>query len=106
MGRAGKPISAIEKRQKRAMEEGKRRKERERKAETTVKEPVVAYSLVNKIRAEIKNIGIITPFTIAQRYNLSMSAAKAVLRILCERGDLELYDHSRRLSIYIPRSRK
>jgi len=104
MGRAGKPISAIEKRQKRGMEEGKKR--RERKAETTVREPIIAYSLVNKIRTEIRNIDIITPFIIAQKYNLSMSAAKAVLRILYERGDLELYDHSRRLSIYISRSRK
>lgn len=106
MGRAGKPISAIEKRQKRSMEEGKKRREMERKAETTVREPVIAYSLVNKIRSEIRNMNVITPFTIAQKYNLSMSAAKAVLRILHERGDLELYDHGRRLSIYILRSKK
>mgnify|MGYP000005726474 CR=1 FL=1 len=106
MGRAGKPISAIEKRQRRAMEEErKKRREREKRAETTVREPMVAYSIVNKIRSEIRNLSIVTPFIIAQRYSLSMSAAKAVLRILYERGDLELYDHSRRLSIYIPKSK-
>jgi small subunit ribosomal protein S25e len=111
MGTKGKkPLSSIEKRQRRLMGEESRSERRGRRSggresrgsvasSTSVK---VDHSIYRRIKNEIANIDVITPYVVASRFDITLTAAKSVLRLLESEGVVRLYDKSRRLSIYLP----
>lgn len=43
-----------------------------------------------------------TPYTVAQRYNVTISTARKLLRMLAEKGVLKLYSRNRRSPVYVP----
>ncbi len=57
-----------------------------------------------KIIAEVKKMGVLTPYAISARYNVRISAAKDFLEELQANGTLELVSASHNLKIYKPKA--
>jgi small subunit ribosomal protein S25e len=55
-----------------------------------------------KIVNEIKKMKILTPFTVASRFNLRLSVAKDLLEELEQKGVIQFVSRSRNLKIYTP----
>lgn len=110
MGSKGKkPISVMEKRQKRLLEGEKEKKPKEEKKPRKAEKYVAVSSTLNidaalysKIEKELHELSVITPATIAQKYSIPVSLAKAVLRNLEREGAVSLIAKSRRSHIYVP----
>jgi len=109
MGSKGKkPLSVMEKRQKRLLEE-KEKKPKEEKKPKKAESYVAVSSTLNidaslyaKIGKELQELSVVTPAVIAQKYSIQVSLAKAVLRSLEREGLVSLIAKSRRTHIYIP----
>ena len=99
--KGGKPISALEKRQRRMAREERRSREHE-SAETGGRLVYYDESLVEKAAREIRGSSYITPYVLMSKLNVSYSVAKDILRELEKRGEIKLYSRNRRVSIYIP----
>lgn len=108
MGSKGKkPISVMEKRQKRIIEGEKEKKAKEERKPKKADKYVtlsatlnIDASLYSKISKEINELVVITPAVIAQKYSIPVSLAKAVLRNLEKEGSIILRARSRRSIIY------
>ena len=71
---------------------------KERKASS-----IVAPDAKNdKIVAEIKKMGVLTPYAVATRYNIRISTAKDFLEQLETNGAIQLVSGSHNLKIYKP----
>jgi small subunit ribosomal protein S25e len=57
-----------------------------------------------KILAEVKKMGVLTPYAVATRYNVRMSAAKVFLEELEANGTIQLLSASHSLKIYKPKA--
>jgi small subunit ribosomal protein S25e len=57
-----------------------------------------------KIIAEVKKMGALTPYSIATRYGVRISAAKEFLKELETNGTLELVSGSHNIKIYKPKA--
>ena len=57
-----------------------------------------------KILAEVKKMGVLTPYVIATRYGVRMSAAKDFLEELEANGTIQLVSGSHSLKIYKPKA--
>ena len=57
-----------------------------------------------KIVAEVKKIGVLTPYVIATRFGVRMSAAKDFLEQLEANGTVQLISGSHSLKIYKPKA--
>ncbi len=107
MGGKKKPtISQLAKR----MEREKERKEREKLAARVMESEGrrrlswVTDDVIRKIIDEVRNVKVITPYELASKYELKISTAKKILRMLANQGLLELVDKSRRVEIYVPKT--
>ncbi len=100
--KGGKPITAIEKRQLRMMKEEARKKAEEKKEKRQAL-GLIDPSLVDKIAKDVKNMDVVTPFVLVQKYNIKYSTAKKIILELVNRGVLELYSKTRRLIIALPK---
>ncbi len=56
----------------------------------------------DKIIAEIKKMPVLTPYTIATKYNVRVSAAKQFLAQLEQNGAVQLVSGSHNLKVYKP----
>lgn len=59
--------------------------------------------LIDKAKVELVKEKFVTPFRVAQRYGVKVSAAKRLLRILVDEGVLKPLSGNRRVRIYVPR---
>lgn len=66
----------------------------------------VPEDLVKRVRQEIVREKFVTPYMLAERYSITISLARRVLKRLREEGVLELYEPSRRASIYVVKASK
>ncbi len=71
----------------------------ERGREYTV---VLPEQLYKRIAREIQREPFVTPYMLAEKYNMTVSLAKRVLRRLEAEGLVKLYAKSRRAPIYVP----
>lgn len=55
-----------------------------------------------KVVSELKKMKALTPYTVATRFNLRLSAAKDLLDELAQHGIIELVSGSKNLKIYKP----
>lgn len=55
-----------------------------------------------KIVAEVKKMGVLTPYAVATRYNMRISTAKDFLSQLEANGSIQLVSSSHNLKIYKP----
>ena len=56
----------------------------------------------NKVIAEVKKMGVLTPYAVATRYNMRISTAKGFLEQLEANGTIQLVSGSHNLKIYKP----
>ena len=88
-GKKKRPISSADKRRKKVAEPKKSEKQ----------EKAVAFHEVNDIllrRAAraVKDLDIVTPYTLANALNIRLSLARKVIRIMAEEGTLKIVDGS------------
>ncbi len=65
----------------------------------------VPVELVERAKKELVRDRYLTPFRVAQRYNVTLSTARKLLRILEEEGLVVLFTRNRRSPLYLPRDR-
>ncbi|MET1160186.1 MAG: 30S ribosomal protein S25e [Thermoprotei archaeon] len=77
----------------------------EAKGETLLDVPA---ELVERLKRDVKKgfFKVLTPYSLAQAYDIKISLAKKLLRIGAQQGFLELYSGGRRSPIYIPKKVK
>ena len=63
----------------------------------------VPENVVKRIAREVQREKFVTPYMIAERYSMTISLAKQVLRRLEREGVVELYAKNRRAPIYVPK---
>ncbi|MEL9929391.1 MAG: 30S ribosomal protein S25e [Sulfolobales archaeon] len=104
MGTKGKkPISAMEKRQKKTMETAKKEKEKPSKKEESRKgASVLNEEIIERAKKEIKDLKVITPYTIKEKMGVSYSIARQLLRYMESENIIRLYSANRRIKIYVP----
>jgi small subunit ribosomal protein S25e len=100
-GKGGKPISIIEKRQKRALEQQlkqqmKKAEQREKKTQVSL---LVDESLINRAIKEVTGLNIITPYVLASKLGVNVSIAKRIMKELISRGMLTLVSKNRRVIV-------
>lgn len=64
-----------------------------------------AEALVKRARNDVQKMDYITPFKLAQRYNVTVSIAKKILKKLEEEGIIVRYSGTRRSPIYVPKDK-
>ena len=62
---------------------------------------VIPESLYRRIAREVAKERVITPYMLAERYNMTVSLAKKVLKRLEAEGVVKLYAKNRRAPIYV-----
>ena len=62
--------------------------------------------LYRRISRDIVKEKYVTPYLLAEKYNMTISLAKQVLRRLEREGIVKLYAYNRRAPIYIPAKEK
>jgi small subunit ribosomal protein S25e len=87
--------------------EGEKAKEKKKEKAGPLKEKrtisVIAPDAKNeKIVAEIKKMNVLTPYAVASRFNIRISAAKDFLEQLEETGAVQLVSGSHNIKIYKP----
>lgn len=100
--KGGKPITAVEKRQRRELE--RRMRARVQQESEGAEGKLVFYdeNLLNRALKEIRNSSYVTPYILMSKMNVTYGVAKDVLRELEKRGYLKLYSRNRRVLIYVP----
>lgn len=62
----------------------------------------VPERVYQRIKRAIVHEKYITPYQLAEKYNMTISLAKKVLRRLEKEGVVKLYAYNRRAAIYLP----
>lgn len=85
---------------------------KEGKKETKTKEPARVEKKIagiippnpkdEKVIKEIQRMKVLTPYTIASRFNLRLSVAKDFLEELCQQGIITHVSNGRHIKIYRP----
>jgi small subunit ribosomal protein S25e len=105
-GQSKKPLSIVEKRQQKIVQEAEKKKEKRGQAkQTQVKESAskqveIDEGVINKVLEEISKEKFITPYILSERLSISMTSSKHLLRKLREMGKVRLVSKNRRIEIY------
>ncbi|MEM0027217.1 MAG: hypothetical protein QXT53_06540 [Ignisphaera sp.] len=96
--KGGKPLSTLEKRQRKLAkkEEAKKPAKEERKIAVPSAE-TIDQNLISKTLDEINNSGHVTTFTLSQKLGIKYSLAKKILRELIKRNAVNLVVKNRRV---------
>ena len=62
--------------------------------------------ILEEVRKGLKRESYLTPFKVAQRYNVSLSTAKRVLRALEEEGLVVRSSGTRRSPVFVPKGKE
>ena len=71
--------------------------------EQAVYNVAVPAELVKRAEKEFPKESYWTPFKVAQKYNMTLSSARKLLKIMEEKGVIALYTRNRRSPVYVPR---
>ncbi len=63
-------------------------------------------NLYKRIARDIQREKLVTPYMLAEKYNMTVSLAKRVLRRLEAEGYIKLYAKNRRAPIYVPTGKR
>ncbi len=63
----------------------------------------LSQDLIEKAKVELVKEKFLTPFRVAQKYGIKISAARRLLRILADEGLLTLISGNRRTRVYVAR---
>lgn len=81
---------------------GKARKGGEGAVGESFKDVVIDPEVVSSIESDVARMKYVTPFILSRRHELTISAARRVLKLLESKGVVELYSKSRRSPLYVP----
>jgi small subunit ribosomal protein S25e len=98
-------LKQMERMQDKKDEEDKEKKKKDKAPPTREKKPigVVPPDAKNeKIAAELKKMNVLTPFAVASRFNIRISAAKDFLEQLEQNGKIQLVSGSHNIKVYKP----
>jgi small subunit ribosomal protein S25e len=99
-------IKQMEKQQVDKTEEDKAKKKEEKKTGPPQKKTTIGIMAPDakdgKIVAEVKKMNVLTPYAVATRYGIRISAAKDFLEQLEANGAIQLVSASHNLKIYKP----
>lgn len=65
----------------------------------------VPKELLERARRDAKRERYLTPWTVSQKYNVSLSTARKLLRMLEEEGVIVRFSGSRRAPVYLPKEK-
>jgi len=65
----------------------------------------VPMELLERARRDAFKESYLTPFKVAQRYNVTISTARKVLKMLADEGVIVLFTPNRRAPVYVPRDK-
>jgi small subunit ribosomal protein S25e len=104
-GATKKPISTMEKRQKKLMEE-QQKKQAKKQISKTGKEVisnvvVVDKETLKKVEEELKKEKIVTPYTLSSKLGVTISVAKKILEELWKQGVVKQVAKNRRVVLYV-----
>lgn len=100
-GAKKKTLSQMEKeRLRREREEAAKRRERERAAAERKERGILPPKASEGLVKEISKLDVLTPYSVASRFDLRLSAAKSLLRELESKGLIKLVQGNARLKIY------
>jgi small subunit ribosomal protein S25e len=101
-------LKQMERAQDKKDEEEKEKKKKEKGATPVTKEKrssVIPPDVKNeKIVGELKKMSVLTPYAVASRFNIRISAAKVFLEQLEENGIIQLVSGNHDIKIYKPAS--
>lgn len=60
----------------------------------------IPQELIEKVEREVKNSKYVTPYLISEKFEVKISTAKKILRLLVEKGVIKLYSGGGRSPIY------
>ena len=100
--KGGKPITAIEKRQRRELEKKIRTRVQQEPESSGGRLVFYNENILNQALKEIKNLSYVTPYILMTKLNVTYGVAKDILNELEKRGYLRLYSRNRRVLIYVP----
>lgn len=96
----------MEKQQEKKDEEDKSAKKKEKAGPPKEKRTTISVippdAKNEKIVSEIKKMNVLTPYAVATRFNIRISAAKDFLQQLEENGSVQLVSGSHNIKIYKP----
>ena len=106
-GATKKPISSMEKRQKKLQEEAQKKAQKKISKtgkEVTSKNIVIDKETIAKVQEELKKEKIVTPYTLASKIGVTMSVAKKILEELQKQGMISQAAKNRRTVVYVTSS--
>ncbi len=81
-----------------------------REARSTVQQAAydvgLPKELLDKVRGDLRREKYLTPFKVSQRYDVSLSTAKRILKALEEEGLVLRVGGTRRSPIYVPKGKE
>jgi len=95
-------LKQMERQQEKKDEEEKEKKKKEKAGPPKEKRQlsILPPDMNDKVAGELKRMNVLTPFSIATRFNIRISAAKDFLEQLEEKGTIHLVSGSHRIKIY------
>lgn len=99
-GAKKKTLSQMEKERLRREREEAKRRERERAAAERKERAIFPPKPSEELVKEVSKLDVLTPYSVASRLNLRLSAAKSLLKELESRGLVKLVQGNARLKIY------
>jgi len=61
---------------------------------------LVTPEVLDKVTKEAGSMRYVTPLLLSEKYNMKLSAAKSILKMLANRGVLQLVSKTRRVALY------
>ncbi|KYH42460.1 MAG: 30S ribosomal protein S25 [Candidatus Bathyarchaeota archaeon B26-1] len=102
-GKKRKSLTQMEKAQRRLERKKAMRESRMRELQKKGSSRIIAPDIKSKsVLEEIRKMKVLTPYTVASRFNLRLSVAKDMLEELHRRGVVTYVSGSRNLKIYTP----
>lgn len=98
-------LKQIERMQSKRDEEDKEKKKKDKAALPKEKKPsgvTIPNPKNDKIIGEIRKMNVLTPYSVASRFNIRISTAKDFLEQLEENGAVQLVSGSHNIKIYKP----
>ena len=75
-----------------------------KKMDKAVLDSTVPEELLNRVRRDAARSRYLTPYLVSEKYEIKISTAKKLLKMLLEEGVVELYSGGHRSPIYISKS--
>ncbi|BCU67228.1 hypothetical protein HS7_06650 [Sulfolobales archaeon HS-7] len=103
-GTSKKPISNMEKRMRKLQEESAKKEKKTGQSKNVKENPnktvQVDEGVIERVKGEISKESYITPYALANRLGISISASKHLLNDLYKRGEIKLVSKTRRVALY------